>query len=190
MTIWDTVEEPLYAHIDVARKLVAGHREAALKRVGLASHDGRTKVGLLSAFDKRRLQIARAIVVAPFLVIVDEPLRRLDAFAQAIVLELLSDLRRLDGPALLVVTADMRIAYALADDLMVFKDTKPVERGPILEVMRAPKHGETKRLLTAAFPLYRIGGAAERPARPADTVRRSEPIGAKPGEIAAIGASG
>ncbi len=44
MSLWDTVDEPLRAHLGLSRDLVAGHRETALKRVGLASHDGRAKV--------------------------------------------------------------------------------------------------------------------------------------------------
>ena len=152
MTLWDVVDEPLRAHLRLPRAVVAGHRENALKRVGLFSHEGRTRVGALCAFDKRRLQVARAIVSAPILVIIDEPLRGLDAMAQTIMLELLVELRKQEGPAFLIVTADFRVARALADDVMVLKDRKLVERGSAAQILRAPKDAETRRLLSAAGP--------------------------------------
>ena len=152
MTLWDTVDEPLRAHLRLPRDMIAGYRETALKRVGLASHDAKRAVATLSGFDKRRLQVARAIVSAPFLCVIDEPLRGLDAFAQSIMIELLTELRKQEGPAFLLITADMRVAQALADDALIFKQGKLVERGPLTEILRAAKDDETKRLLAAAAP--------------------------------------
>ncbi|MDE1987894.1 MAG: ATP-binding cassette domain-containing protein [Alphaproteobacteria bacterium] len=149
MTLWDTVDEPLRAHLDLSSDLVAGYREAALKRVGLASHDGRRAVATLSTFDKRRLQVARAIVGAPLLVVVDEPLRGLDAFAQTIMREVLTDFRTHQEPAFLVITSDFTVAQALADDAMVFSARKVVERGPIVDMLRAPKSPVTRGLIAA-----------------------------------------
>jgi peptide/nickel transport system ATP-binding protein len=152
MTLWDTVDEPLRAHLKLSRDLVAGHREAALKRVGLASFDGSTPVSALPAFDKRRLQVARAIVSAPLLAVIDEPLRGLDAFAQALLRELLTDFRSQEGPAFLVITSDFSVAQALADEAMVLKDRHVIERGPIHEILRAPKEAETRALIDAVAP--------------------------------------
>jgi peptide/nickel transport system ATP-binding protein len=149
MTLWDVVDEPLRAHLNLAGDLVAGYRETALKRVGLASHEGKRTVATLSAFDKRRLQVARAIVSAPLLAVVDEPLRGLDAFAQTIMREVLTDFRTQQGPAFLVITSDFTVAQALADEAMVFKDKKIVERGPIVDILRAPKDPYTKELIEA-----------------------------------------
>ena len=174
MTLWDTVDEPLRAHLHLPRELIAAYRETALKRVGLASHDARQPVGTLSLFDKRRLQVARAIVSAPFLCVIDEPLRGLDAFAQSILIELLTDLRRVEGPAFLIITADMRVAQALADTAMVFKGGKLVERGPLADLMRAPKDGETKRLLAAAAPRAREPAPASSYATPEDAATEIE----------------
>ncbi len=150
MTLWDTVDEPLRAHLRLPREMVSGHRETALKRVGLASYDGRRTVATLSPFDKRRLQVARAIVSAPFLSVIDEPLRGLDAFAQSILIELLEDFRKQEGPAFLVITADVGVAQALAEDALFFKDRRVVERGPLREILKNPKDDETKALIAAA----------------------------------------
>ncbi|MBV9043731.1 MAG: ATP-binding cassette domain-containing protein [Alphaproteobacteria bacterium] len=152
MTIWDTVDEPLRAHLRLPRDMVAGHRDTALKRVGLASYDGRRAVATLSPFDKRRLQVARAIVSAPFLAVIDEPLRGLDAFAQSILTELLEDFRKQEGPAFLVITADVGVAQVLAEDAMFFKDRKVVERGPLRDILKNPKDEETRRMIEAAAP--------------------------------------
>jgi len=149
MTLWGTVEEPLRAHLNLSGELVAGYREAALKRVGLASHEGKRLVGGLTAFDKRRLQVARAIVGAPLLVVIDEPLRGLDAFAQTIVREVLTDFRATQGPAFLVITADFTVAQALAEDAMVFHEGKLIERGPIVEILKEPREEATKALIQA-----------------------------------------
>jgi peptide/nickel transport system ATP-binding protein len=150
MTLWDTVDEPLRAHLRLPREMVAGHRDTALKRVGLASYDGRRAVATLTPFDKRRLQVARAIVSAPFLAVIDEPLRGLDAFAQSILTELLEEFRRQEGPAFLVITADVGVAQALAEDAMFFKDRKMIERGPLRDILRNPKDEETRELIEAS----------------------------------------
>jgi peptide/nickel transport system ATP-binding protein len=149
MTLWDTVDEPLRAHLGLSGDLIAGYRESALKRVGLASHDGKRSVASLSAFDRRRLQVARAIVGAPLLAVVDEPLRGLDAFAQTIMREVLSDFRAYQGPAFLVITADFTVAQALADDAFVFHEGKVVDRGAIVDILKTPKHPHTKQLIEA-----------------------------------------
>jgi peptide/nickel transport system ATP-binding protein len=109
-------------------------------------------VATLSPFDKRRLQVARAIVSAPFLAVIDEPLRGLDAFAQSILIELLEDFRKQEGPAFLVITADVGVAQVLAEDAMFFKDGKVVERGPLREILKNPKDAETRAMIDAALP--------------------------------------
>ena len=149
MTIWDTVGEPLRAHLGLPRDVVAGYREAALKRVGLASLPGNRAVARLSAFDKRRLQVARAIVTAPLLAIVDEPLSGLDAFAQSVMRDLLRTFRTEEGPAFLLVTADFSVARALAEAAFVFQDGQIVERGTLAEIMQAPRDIATRTLIEA-----------------------------------------
>jgi ABC-type microcin C transport system duplicated ATPase subunit YejF len=150
MTLWDTVDEPLRAHLQLSRDLTAGYREAALKRVGLASYDGRRPIATLSPFDRRRLLVARAIVGAPLLVVVDEPLRGLDAVAQTTMRDLLVDFRVEQQSAFLVITSDFAVAQALADEAMVFDGGRVVERGPIRNLLANPKESATKALVEAA----------------------------------------
>jgi ABC-type glutathione transport system ATPase component len=163
MTLRDTVDEPLRAHLRLPRDIVVGHREQAMKRVGLASHAGARPVGTLSSFDKRRLQVARAIVSAPMLTVVDEPLRGLDAFAQTIMRDLLSDFREQEGSAFLLITSDLAIAQALSDEALVFKDGRVVARGPVHELLRNPKEPALRALIeTSGVPI------AEAPAKEAE----------------------
>jgi peptide/nickel transport system ATP-binding protein len=161
MTLWDAVDEPLRAYLRLSRDLTAGYREAALKRVGLASFDGRRPIATLSAFDRRRLQIARAIVAAPLLVVVDEPLRGLDAIARATVRDLLAEFRIEQQSAFLVITGDFAVARALADEVMIFDHGRVIERGSLRDVLRAPKEAMTRTLIEAAEfgPLPRAAAA-------------------------------
>ncbi len=149
LTIFDTVSEPLRAHLRMPRESVARNRDAALKRVGLAALSGQRSVASLSLFDRRRLQIARAIVSAPLLAVIDEPLRGLDAFAQAVMRDLLRSLRSQEAPAFLVITSDFGLAQAFCEEAFVFKDGRVVERGPIAAMLRAPKDAQTKKLIDA-----------------------------------------
>jgi ABC-type microcin C transport system duplicated ATPase subunit YejF len=150
LTVRDTVSEPLRASLNLPQHLVAGYRDRALKRVGLSSLSGDFPVSRLSAFDKRRLQVARAIVAAPVFALIDEPLRGLDAFAQSVVLDLLRNFREEEGPAFLVITADVSVAQALAGEAMIFKDGRVIERGPLAEILRAPKEPYTQALIEAS----------------------------------------
>jgi peptide/nickel transport system ATP-binding protein len=162
MTLWDVIDEPLRAHLKLSRELTTGYRDAALKRVGLASHDGRRlTVAALNPFDRRRLQIARAVVAAPLLVVVDEPLRGLDAIARATVRDLLAQFRQEQQAAFLVVTADFAVARALADDAMIFHEGRIIERGSVRELLRAPRESATRALIEAADfgPLSRAAEA-------------------------------
>ena len=104
----------------------------------------------LSPFDKRRLQVARAIVTAPLLAVVDEPLYGLDAFAQSVMRDLLKTFRTEEGPAFLLITADFSVARALADTAFVFKDGRIIERGAVADIMVAPRETATRTMIDAA----------------------------------------
>jgi peptide/nickel transport system ATP-binding protein len=150
MSLSETVAEPLRAHLHLPGDLVANYRENALRRVGLASLPGHLPISALSNFDRRRLQVARAIVTAPVLAIVDEPFRGLDAFAQSVIRDLLQSFRVEEGPAFLVITSDFAVARALADDAMVFRDGRVVDRGVLADMLRSPKNAYTRTLVEAS----------------------------------------
>ncbi|HEY5338998.1 MAG TPA: ATP-binding cassette domain-containing protein, partial [Rhizomicrobium sp.] len=152
LTLHDTVAEPLRAHLRMPGDQIARNRDAALKRVGLAALPDSRTVASLSRFDRRRLQIARAIVGAPLLAVIDEPLRGLDAFAQSVMRDLLRSLRSQENPAFLVITSDFALAQAFCEEAFVFKDGRIVERGPIATMLRGAKDEHTKKLIDAGVP--------------------------------------
>jgi peptide/nickel transport system ATP-binding protein len=152
LTVSDTVSEPLRATLDLPGRLMAGYRDSALKRVGLSSLNGELPVARLSVFDRRRLQVARAIVSAPVIAIVDEPFRGLDAFAQSVMRDLLRSFRTEEGPAFLVITSDVTVAQTLAEDAMVLKGGHVIERGTLADILGGPKHAYTRSLIEAASP--------------------------------------
>lgn len=177
MTIFDTVAEPLRAHLAMPRDLVAHNRDAALKRVGLAALPGTRTVASLSPFDRRRLQIARAIVGQPLLAVIDEPLRGLDAFAQSVVRDLLRNFRSNEGPAMLFITSDFGLARAFCENGFVFREGRVVERGPMATLLRAPQDPHTRKLLeaVAAMPFAESGAPQPLP-EPVETISTSNPV--------------
>ncbi|HWA29749.1 MAG TPA: ATP-binding cassette domain-containing protein [Rhizomicrobium sp.] len=167
MTIHDTVSEPLRAHLSVPRDLMAHNRDGALKRVGLATLPGNRTVAMLSPFDRRRLQIARAIVTQPLLAVIDEPLRGLDAFAQSVIRDLLRNFRSNEGSAFLFITSDFGLARAFCEDAFVFKDGHIVERGPMATLLKAPQDPQTRKLIDAVSAAPATGDPVKLPSEPA-----------------------
>jgi peptide/nickel transport system ATP-binding protein len=161
MTIRDTVEEPLRAHLGISGELIASYRDNALRRVGLASHDRNLRAADLSPFDRRRLQVARAIVSTPLLTVIDEPLKGLDAFAQAVMRETLADFRLAQESAFLIITSDFTVASAMAEEVFVFSGGRIVERGLISGVLKRPQEQITRDMIAAVtLPRLSPGGGS------------------------------
>tara|TARA_R110002126_G_scaffold182924_5_gene331540 strand:+ start:4298 stop:5935 length:1638 start_codon:yes stop_codon:yes gene_type:complete len=104
----------------------------------------------LSGGQKARVGIARAIALEPKLLILDEPTAALDVSIQAIVLNLLADLRAKLGMSYLFVSHDLHVVQLLCDEVIVMKDGQIVEEGKTKDVMEHPSSDYTKSLLDAA----------------------------------------
>ncbi|WP_084145797.1 dipeptide ABC transporter ATP-binding protein [Amycolatopsis jejuensis] len=120
-----------------------------LVRVGLPeSYLGR-RPDALSGGERQRIAIARAIAMKPRLLICDEPVAALDVSAQAQVLELLRDIRRDEGIAMLFITHDLSVVRQMTDRVMVLCGGEIVESGDTPAVLDHPSHRYTQRLVAA-----------------------------------------
>ncbi|MBE0412199.1 ABC transporter ATP-binding protein [Yoonia sp.] len=122
-----------------------------LNRVGI--RDAESRLGSyphqLSGGQRQRVMIAMALANGPELLIADEPTTALDVTIQAQILDLLADLKRDEGMAMLFITHDLTIVRKIADRVCVMKDGEIVETGPTAQIFANPQHPYTQMLLAA-----------------------------------------
>lgn len=153
-TIGDSLLEPARAHgVDATTARDRAHR--LLARVGLEPSVFDRYPAQFSGGQRQRIAVARALMTEPRFLVCDEPVSALDLSVQAEVMNLLTELQRDLGLALLFISHDLAIVRQISDDLLVLRDGGVVERGPAEAVLTAPQDPYTVRLLDAAPRLDR-----------------------------------
>lgn len=125
--------------------------EELLFRVGLDPSSADRKPHAFSGGQRQRIGLARALMLGPRLLVADEPVSALDVSIQAQVLDLLAELQRGLGLAMLFITHDLRVAARVADRIAVMHQGLIVEQAPTADLLLAPQSAYA-RVLIAAIP--------------------------------------
>lgn len=156
MTVGEIVSEGLRLHQPQASESqVESLVFATLAEVGLSSADFPDLLNRyphsFSGGQRQRIALARALVVAPDLLVLDEPTSALDVTVQKQILKLLQELQKKRSIAYLLITHDIDVLRAMAHQVMVLKAGHIMEVGPASQVLHEPGHAYTRSLLDA-FP--------------------------------------
>lgn len=158
------LREPLRRR-GLSRSAAAAEVDLLLRGVGLNDPERilRSHPGALSGGQRQRVCLALALACEVGLLVADEPTTALDVVTQAAVLELLRQRTGgPNGPALLFITHDIAVAATLCDEIAVMDAGVVVERGPAAQIVAAPAHPATRRLIDSAQDIERDLVAATR----------------------------
>ncbi len=159
--VGDQIAEVYRVHTGASRRAARARAVDVLDRVGVpqAGRRSRSRPHEFSGGMRQRALIAMALACEPALLVADEPTTALDVTVQAQILDLLHALRQETGMGLLLVTHDVGVAAESADDVLVMRGGRVVERGTVGDVLAGPREAYTKELLGA---VPRVDGPAPR----------------------------
>lgn len=149
--VGDQITETILEHRGGSRAAARAEAQALLEKVRLpdAAQMLDRYPHQLSGGMRQRVVIAMALSCRPKVLIADEPTTALDVTVQAQIMELIRDLQRETGVAVVFITHDMGVVAELADDVMVMFRGRKVEEGPVRQLFAAPVQDYTKMLLAA-----------------------------------------
>ncbi|WP_324797169.1 ABC transporter ATP-binding protein [Streptomyces cyaneofuscatus] len=194
--VGDQIAEVYRVHHRASRKAARARAVEVLDRVGIpdAARRSRLRPHEFSGGMRQRALIAMALACEPRLIVADEPTTALDVTVQAQILDLLHTLRQETGMGLLLVTHDVGVAAESVDEVLVMREGREVERGPVARVLGSPREAYTKELLAAVprvetrrvvpVPAPRVAEGAA-PLLEAVDLRRE--FGRGSGKVAAVG---
>jgi peptide/nickel transport system ATP-binding protein len=151
LTIGRQVRETLSLHQGLDKKAAIARAVEMLALVGIPDPDRRVRQypHQLSGGMRQRVMIAIALACNPKLLIADEPTTALDVTIQAQILDLMYDLKRRVGAAIVLITHDLGVVAEVAERVMVMYAGQKVEEAPVVELYRGPRHPYTQGLLGA-----------------------------------------
>lgn len=148
--IGDDLARPGQVLRGLSRAAAKAEVGALLERVRLPERFADRYPAQLSGGERQRVAIARALAAHPDLLVCDEVTSALDVSVQAAVLEVLAQLRDELGVAMLFITHDLAVVSVVADRIIVLEHGRICETGPTEQLLRAPEHPYTRRLVEAA----------------------------------------
>jgi ABC-type glutathione transport system ATPase component len=146
-SIAQSIAEPMRLHVPGTRKEHRARVGELLDQVGLSSRAGGSLPRDLSGGQRQRAAIARALAVAPRVLVLDEAVAALDVSIQAQILTLLDELRRDTGISYVFVSHDLAVVRYITDTAIVMRHGRVVERGETEQILRGPRHPYTRLLL-------------------------------------------
>ena len=150
-TIGRQLVEALRLHKKLSKRKALAEAVKWLDKVGIPDPERRINnyAHQLSGGMRQRVMIAIALCCEPKLVIADEPTTALDVTVQAQILNLLKDMQRDLGMAVLLITHDLGVIAEQCDEVVVMYAGRVVERGPVEAIFSNPNHAYTKGLLSS-----------------------------------------
>lgn len=147
--VGDQIAEVLELHQKLSKKEALDRAVELLRMVGIPSPETRIRdyPHQMSGGMRQRVMIAMALACHPRLLIADEPTTALDVTIQAQILELMDELRRTTGTAVLLITHDLGVVAETAEHVVVMYAGRVVEEAPVRELFHHPKHPYTQGLL-------------------------------------------
>jgi len=175
LRIGDQIAEPLVVHQGMSWRDARARGAQLLEQVRMSDVPRRLRQypHELSGGMRQRAMIAMALACDPALLIADEPTTALDVSVQAQILVLLRDLVAERQMALALITHDMGVIAALADDVLVMRDGRSVEHGAAARVLKAPSQQYTRELLAATPRLEEPAPPVTAPREPASLTIRN-----------------
>ena len=157
MEPYDKLEEPLLLNntklsLDERNQII----RAILQKVGLLADHMHFYPHMFSGGQKQRISLARAIILKPQLVILDEALAALDLSIRAQMINLLLDLQEQMGLSYLLISHDIDEIEHFCDKLMVLRDGKVVEYGATKDVLANPKDRYTQKLILSQRKIHTV----------------------------------
>ena len=149
MTVGKQIMEKIRVHKKVSKQEAWAEAVQMLERVGIPNPELRMKQypHELSGGMRQRVMIAMALVCEPDILIADEPTTALDVTIQAQILELMQDLQKKLGMAIIMVTHDLGVIASMCDEILVMYGGRVCERGTADDIFYRPAHEYTKGLL-------------------------------------------
>ncbi|MFZ7089857.1 ABC transporter ATP-binding protein [Primorskyibacter sp. 2E233] len=177
-TIGSQIVEAIRLHRDVDKKTARKMARDVLEQVEIPTPD---KALDRYAFEfsggmRQRAMIAMALSCHPDVLIADEPTTALDVTTQAEIIDLMRNLQRDNGMAIMFITHDMGVVAEIADEVVVMEKGYVVEQGSVEQIFNAPQHPYTQKLLGAVKRLDQPAAAKVRPTADAGEVLRVDDL--------------